>query len=59
MHVDLVRRFVELQALLMTPIIPHWSEYIWREVLHKESSIQNALFPSASSPDPVLTTIRD
>jgi leucyl-tRNA synthetase len=59
MHVDLVRRFVELQALLIAPIIPHWSEYIWKEVLHKDTSIQGAQFPTAPPADAVLTTIRD
>lgn len=59
MHADLVRRFVELQALLISPIIPHWSEYIWKEVLHKDTSIQNARFPTAAPSDAVLITIRD
>ena len=35
MHYDLVRRYVELQALLITVIAPHWAEYIWLEVLKK------------------------
>ena len=28
-HVDLIFRFIELQALLMCPICPHIAEYIW------------------------------
>src|SRR5277367_3276304 len=35
MHRDLVLRFIETQTLLLAPIAPHWSEYIWREVLKK------------------------
>ena len=35
MNRDLVLRFIETQALLIAPIAPHWSEYIWREVLKK------------------------
>jgi leucyl-tRNA synthetase len=35
MHQDLVLRFIETQALLIAPIAPHWSEYIWRDVLKK------------------------
>jgi len=35
MHRDLVYQFVEWQALLITPIAPHWAEYIWLEVLKK------------------------
>jgi len=33
MQRDLVLRFIEAQALLIAPIAPHWSEYIWRDVL--------------------------
>jgi hypothetical protein len=33
MHRDLVLRFIKTQALLLAPIAPHWSEYIWRDVL--------------------------
>ena len=35
MHRDLVVRFIETQALLLAPIAPHWSEYIWCDVLKK------------------------
>jgi leucyl-tRNA synthetase len=35
MHRDVVLRYVELQALMMSPIAPHWSEYIWLEILKK------------------------
>lgn len=35
MHVDLVQRYIELQALVVAPIIPHWADYIWSEVLNK------------------------
>lgn len=59
MHADLVKRFIELQALLMAPIIPHWSEYVWKEVLRKETSIQSAQFPTAPAADAILTNIRD
>lgn len=33
MHRDLVLRFIKTQALMLAPIAPHWSEYIWQEVL--------------------------
>jgi leucyl-tRNA synthetase len=35
MHHDCVRKFVELQAILLAPIAPHWCDYIWQEVLKK------------------------
>lgn len=38
MHRDLVLQYIELQALLLTPIASHWSDYIWQEVLHKVRS---------------------
>ena len=59
MHHDLILRYIELQALLLAVIAPHWSEYIWLEVLHKPSTIQNALFPSVSTPDSALTAARE
>ena len=59
MHADLARRYIELQALMLAVIAPHWSEYIWLEVLHKPSTIQNALFPSVPATDPALTAARE
>ncbi|KAH3685221.1 hypothetical protein WICPIJ_003815 [Wickerhamomyces pijperi] len=50
MHKDLVLRYIETQVLLLTPIAPHFCEHIWREVLHKEGSIQAAAFPRATKP---------
>lgn len=59
MHKDLVFRYIELQALLLTVIAPHWSEYIWLEVLHKPSTIQNALYPDVPAPNASLTAARE
>ncbi|KAL7269588.1 cytosolic leucyl tRNA synthetase [Rhizina undulata] len=50
MHQDLVLRFIELQALLINVIAPHWAEYVWLELLKKPSTIQNELFPKVSQP---------
>src|SRR6187402_1610840 len=55
----LVLRYVELQSLLIATIAPHWAEYVWREVLHKETSIQNASWPSVPESDPALTAARE
>lgn len=38
MHRDMILRYIELQALLMAPIAPHWAEYLWLEVLKKVST---------------------
>ncbi|GAA5938691.1 leucine--tRNA ligase CDC60 [Sporobolomyces koalae] len=56
MHVDLVMRFIKVQALLITPIAPHVAEYIWSTILKEKSSIQTALYPTVSAPvDPSIT----
>ncbi|KIX04230.1 leucine-tRNA ligase [Rhinocladiella mackenziei CBS 650.93] len=55
----LILRYVELQSLLIATIAPHWAEYIWLEVLHKDSSIQLARWPEVPVPDPSLTAVRE
>ncbi|CAG8715087.1 13378_t:CDS:10 [Dentiscutata erythropus] len=50
MHRDLILRWIEVQALLLSPIAPHWSEYIWHEVLSKKGFIIDASFPKPLSP---------
>lgn len=50
MHKDLVMRYIETQVLLLAPIAPHFSDYIWTEVLQKEGSVHNAKFPEAAEP---------
>ncbi|KAF1997813.1 leucyl-tRNA synthetase-like protein [Amniculicola lignicola CBS 123094] len=54
MHQHCVRRYVELQALMICVITPHWADYIWREVLKKNSTIQAARFPQVDSSNPSL-----
>ncbi|KAL8947515.1 MAG: hypothetical protein Q9222_006210, partial [Ikaeria aurantiellina] len=55
MHAALVEKYITLQALLITPVAPHWADYIWQEVLHRDSTVQNALWPDVPQPDPALT----
>lgn len=59
MHKDLVLRYIEVQALLMAVIAPHWAEYIWLEVLKKDSTIHNARFPEVAASNAGLTAKRD
>ena len=59
MHEDLAKRYIELQALLITPIAPHWAEYIWLEVLKKPETVQNALYPEVPATDAGLTAARE
>ncbi|KAH7156962.1 hypothetical protein EDB81DRAFT_788475 [Dactylonectria macrodidyma] len=59
MHKDLILRYIELQALLLAVVAPHWSEYIWLEVLKKEDTIHNAVFPEVGAIDAALSAKRD
>jgi len=59
MHKDTMLKYMELQALLLAPIAPHWSEYIWLEVLKRSSTIQNEQFPPVPAPNATLTATRE
>ncbi|PWN51813.1 leucyl-tRNA synthetase [Violaceomyces palustris] len=50
MHVDLVMSWIRVQALMIAPIAPHFAEHIWQQFLGEKTSIQNARFPTPSSP---------
>lgn len=50
MHKDLVFKYIESQALLLAPVAPHFAEYLYKEILEKEGSIQTTSFPRASKP---------
>lgn len=38
MHIDLVMKFIEIQAIIISPICPHVAEHIWRKLLGKVNS---------------------
>jgi leucyl-tRNA synthetase len=59
MHEDLVKKFIKLQALLLTPIAPHWAEHIWKDLLAQPDTIQNALWPNVPDADASLTAARE
>eukprot|EP00993_Chasmostoma_nieuportense_P007393 NODE_81_length_3361_cov_87.229437_g75_i0.p1 GENE.NODE_81_length_3361_cov_87.229437_g75_i0~~NODE_81_length_3361_cov_87.229437_g75_i0.p1 ORF type:complete len:1054 (+),score=260.59 NODE_81_length_3361_cov_87.229437_g75_i0:105-3266(+) len=50
LHRDLAKRFVEVQALLVSPIAPHWAEHVWKELLGNTTSIHTAAWPTLSAP---------
>lgn len=50
MHVDLVLRFIRVQALLITPVAPHVAEHLWSTILGETTSIQVAQFPKPTAP---------
>jgi len=53
MHKDLILRFIEVQALLLSPFTPHCSEHIW-EMLGYQTSIMNARWPNYQPVDTIL-----
>lgn len=59
MHRSLITRYITLQALILTPIAPHWADYIYQEVLSYPHTVQNALWPSVPPPNPSLTSARE
>jgi len=58
MNGELILRFIEVQALLMAPITPHWSEYVW-QLLGKSSSVRKASWPAVGTLDEVLLKQHD
>ncbi|OZC06090.1 hypothetical protein X798_06927 [Onchocerca flexuosa] len=66
MHVDMVFKWIETQAIILSPICPHVSEEIW-QILGKEGFIVSAKWPIIPAVNDLLTkkaefmddTIRD
>ena len=56
MHADLVRRWIETQALLIAPIAPHFAEHVWKSVLGHTTSVHDARFPEPTQPEDVAMT---
>ncbi|GAB4839099.1 hypothetical protein Ancab_028627 [Ancistrocladus abbreviatus] len=54
MNRDLVWRFMDVQTRLITPICPHYAEYVWKELLKKEGLVVKAGWPISDSPDLTL-----
>ncbi len=51
MSKTLLLQFIEMQALLLAPITPHFSEYVWLELLKRPSSIMIEHYPEAKEID--------
>lgn len=50
----LVMRFIEVQAIVLSPIAPHFADHVWRNVLHREGFVwSHARWPTelAGTPD--------
>ena len=54
MKKETIQRFLEVQALLLAPICPHFSEIIWRKILGHKSSILKQQWPNAGEVDETL-----
>ncbi|OVA14860.1 Aminoacyl-tRNA synthetase [Macleaya cordata] len=54
MNRELLWRFMDVQTRLITPICPHYAEYVWKELLKKDTFVIKAGWPKADSPDPTL-----
>lgn len=48
MHRDLVLKYIEVQVIVLSPVTPHFSDYIYREVLGHKGSIHDARWPSVN-----------
>jgi len=48
-HAGLVKYWIEIAALLVMPIAPHFTEHLWTTVLGKPQSIQLASWPTPAS----------
>ncbi|ONI20431.1 hypothetical protein PRUPE_2G015100 [Prunus persica] len=58
MNRDLVWRFMDVQTRLIAPICPHYTEYVWRELLKKDGFVVNAGWPAADAPDLTLRSAK-
>ncbi|KAK9735186.1 hypothetical protein RND81_04G189200 [Saponaria officinalis] len=54
MNRDLVWQFMDIQTRLITPICPHYGEYVWRELLKKEGFAIQAGWPVGELPNLTL-----
>ena len=47
----LIARFVEVEALMLSPIAPHIADHIWRDVLHRDGFIwRDGKWPTPAAP---------
>jgi leucyl-tRNA synthetase len=50
----IVYRFMKVQALLLLPLAPHFSEYVWTDIMGESKTIREELFPTAGPVDESL-----
>ncbi|WRX33356.1 Methionyl/Valyl/Leucyl/Isoleucyl-tRNA synthetase [Theobroma cacao] len=54
MNFYLLLQFMDVQTRLMTPICPHYAEYVWRVILMKDGYVVKAGWPKVDTPDLTL-----
>ncbi|SCU68164.1 leucyl-tRNA synthetase, putative [Trypanosoma equiperdum] len=57
MHADLAERYLEVITLLLAPIAPHFSEYMWTTVLGRKTSVVLEPFPKVTAPVEYATLV--
>lgn len=50
LHKDVTHRFYEVLTLMMAPLIPHFSDYMWQQVLKRDDSVVVQAFPETTAP---------
>ncbi|KAI9501613.1 leucyl-tRNA synthetase [Coemansia spiralis] len=50
MHPALVRKWIERQVLLISPIAPHWAEHVWKTIMGNSNSIMDFRWPTNDLP---------
>jgi len=58
MRKDLVTRFIEVQALLLSPVTPHYSEYVWK-LLGKTGTVRFTSWPVAGAIDEIVIQMKE
>ncbi|KAK4887053.1 hypothetical protein RN001_003324 [Aquatica leii] len=53
MHIELILRFIEVQALLLSPICPHVCEYVWG-LLGKKESVVKSVWPKMGTVNEII-----
>ncbi|KAG0231025.1 cytosolic leucyl tRNA synthetase [Actinomortierella wolfii] len=54
MNKHLIKRYLEVQTVIISPITSHWSEYVWGKLLGKQGLVVNARWPEAGVVDEAI-----
>ncbi|URD82195.1 leucyl-tRNA synthetase [Musa troglodytarum] len=54
MNRELLWWFMDVQTRLNTPVCPHYSEHVWKNILKEDGFVVNAGWPLYDAPDPTL-----